>query len=78
MNYVMHTTGITIVPEGEPIYNENGYRLSIEDEAAGPFVKISDNTVDRNENAVAIEIEAWPMIKQAMEMLIKSCEKLNF
>ena len=76
MNYGIHITGIAIVPEGNPMYNENGYGLSIEDEAAGPFIKIADNS-DRTEPGILIEPDAWPLIKRAMEILIKSCDKLD-
>ena len=76
MNYKQHITAITIVPEGAPKYDENGYTLTIEDDAGGPYIVISEHNINKEHNT-GIDLDAWPSIKSAMEMLIKICKELE-
>jgi hypothetical protein len=76
MKFTSHVTEITIIPEGEPIFDERGYTLSIKDEAAGPFITIRDN-VETPAQCVEIDPDAWPHIKNAADKLIKICKNIE-
>ena len=69
-------TAITILPEGEPIFSEMATTVKIEDEAAGAFISIqqSDNL---DKGKVNFDEKEWPMVKEAVEELLKVCEQLN-
>jgi len=74
--YISHITEITIIPEGEPIFSEEGYVISIRDEAAGPFIVIHDNS-DNQQPRLGVDLEVWPQIKDAANKLIKICKKIK-
>jgi hypothetical protein len=71
-NYITRTTELTVLPEGEPIFSEMATIIRIEDEAAGEFVKIKQQSghVDADGQAITVSREEWPAIKQAVETLL--------
>jgi hypothetical protein len=66
-NYIIRTTELTVMPEGEPIFSEMATIIRIEDEAAGEFVEIKQQS---GKQAIAVAPEEWPAIKQAVETLL--------
>lgn len=58
-------TAFVVVPENEPIYSERATQIKIEDEAAGPFVVVS-----QEEGRIAIDPEEWPAIRDAIETMM--------
>jgi hypothetical protein len=70
------TTQVTIVPEGERLFSEQATILTIEDEAAGEFLRIEqprDKNTEKNE--IRISPEEWPTIRETMDQLIKECRE---
>jgi hypothetical protein len=60
---------MALLPEGEPIYSERGYTVSIEDEAAGEYLKLS-NGQDEN-NCITFEAGDWPLIRGLVNRMAK-------
>ena len=64
-------TQVVVVPEGEPIFSEIGYTITIKDEAAGEFVEIEDHG---QESKVSINPEEWPALREAINRMVKECK----
>lgn len=60
MTYAVHADG------DSPCYGDSAVHISVEDEAAGPFLIIKDI---RNGSQVAIDFADWPQITEAVELL---------
>jgi len=65
------TLSIIILPKGEPIFSERGTKISIDDEAGGEFLVISQNDM-----SVPLKIDPaeWDAIKAAVDKMIKECK----
>ena len=66
------TTQLTVAPEGEPIFSERAYTVSIDDEAAGEFVVV--HALDEAGGKIAIDPTDWPALREAIDTLIKECQ----
>lgn len=63
-------TQLTIVPDCEPIYSERATNVSIDDEAAGEYIVIS-----QDEQKISLNPDEWPFIVEAVERLIKEIKE---
>lgn len=70
MKMEKRVTTITIVPRGEPIFDERGFTVSIEDEGAGEFVTVRNND---GPGEVRIDPRDWPTLSGAITWLIGKC-----
>ena len=72
MNYHTRVTRLTISQPGEPIFSDQTIHIEIEDEAAGEYVKISQQSEYRPaaSQEVCINPDEWPAIKDAVESLL--------
>ena len=75
--YTNLITGITVVPEGEPIYSERATIISVDDEAAGAFIRIKQCPDDPEPGEICIDLEEWPNIVEAGNAVIKTAKVLN-
>ena len=66
--YLTRATKVTISPEKEPIFSELSTHISIEDEAAGEFIKVEQ--VDNG--FITIDREEWPIIKAEIDKIVKA------
>jgi hypothetical protein len=66
MKYIMRTTQITVLPEGEPTFSEMATHIEIVDEAAGEFLEISQN----EGKCLKIDPEEWPKIRDAIDLMM--------
>lgn len=65
----IRTTQITVVPDGQPIFDELATIITIEDEAAGEFVSARNCG-----GSISIGVGEWPKIREAIDMMIGFCE----
>jgi len=74
MNYITRTLKICILPENEPIFSEMATEIEIEDEAAGEYVKVTQNggSVESGKS-ILITSEEWPQIKAGIEQMLAEC-----
>lgn len=70
MNMEKRVTTITIVPKGEPIFDERGFTVSIDDESGGEFVTIRNND---GPGEVRIDPSEWPILSEVITGLIEDC-----
>ena len=74
MKYKTRITRLTVLPEGEPIFSEKATNIEIEDEAAGEYVKVTQDGNDSPARAIFIDPADWPEIKAAIEQLLADCQ----
>ena len=74
MSLETRTTQITVLPEGEPIFSQLAYSITIEDEAAGEYVLVrSANQKDGSEVELWIGPDEWPTLRDAIDRMIAEC-----
>ena len=67
-------TQVVVVNEGEAIYHESATTVSIDDEAAGEFVIVSQGD-EHAVNKIKIDTHEWPHIRRAINKMIKRCRE---
>lgn len=74
--YIIRATRLSVLPKDEPLFSECCTHLSIEDESAGEYVIIEQQSgsTDVKEQTIQITPEEWPVIKDAIETLMKNIE----
>jgi len=70
---IQRTTRIHLLPEGEAIFSEYGYSVSIDDEAAGEFVIIHTNDGGAQNGQIKINPEEWPALREAIDKMVSEC-----
>ncbi|MDN6638030.1 MAG: hypothetical protein L0L05_06790 [Yaniella sp.] len=65
------TTQLTVTPEGEPIFSERAYTISIDDHGAGEFVTVCARAASKGE--VAIDKNEWPALRDAIDFMVEEC-----
>jgi len=69
----IRTTGIHVVPEGEPLFDERAYSIRIDDEGAGEFVVIRAMDSDPGSGDLRVNPDEWPKLREAIDMMIEQC-----
>lgn len=67
---------IIIKPVGRPIFDELATSIRIDDEAAGPFLVVSQCR-DDNKYGVTIDSESWPVLRDGIEEMLRVCSGLE-
>lgn len=63
---ITRPTQWTILPEGEAIFHERATVITVEDEAAGEFLKVHQHHVNDG-GTILIDPDEWPILKQAID-----------
>jgi hypothetical protein len=71
--YQIRTTRLTVIPTGEPIFSEMATHIEIDDESAGEFLRITQQSgcLDAKAQSIAITPEEWPHVRHAVETMIE-------
>ena len=75
MKYIKRITSIMILPEGEPIFCETGTTISITDDAAGEYLKISQCHEELKSGEFCITSDEWPAIREGIDMMVNEIAK---
>lgn len=75
MKYVSRVTQVTVQPEGKPLYDATSTIIDIDDEGGVEFVEITQYPEDKDEQSIRVAPEDWPMIRKAVDDLIKQCKE---
>lgn len=74
--YECRIKAVVVVPNGEPIFGEVATTISIDDEAAGEFVNVSQQGGHtKYEKHLLIDPNEWPIIRDAIDLMIGQCRK---
>jgi hypothetical protein len=68
MKFQSRITRISIIPEGDPLFSEHGYHVSVDDEAAGEFVSVMSEAQGATDD-MHIEPEAWPILRETIDAM---------
>ncbi len=81
---IPHSTGrhevrvlkIAVCPKGEPIFSEQTTSISIDDESAGEYVKVTQESRLTDGNCVAIDPTEWVTIRDSIDFMIGQCRSV--
>jgi len=71
MKYTSRITQMTVLPVGEPIFSERATVITIEDEAAGEYLRITqqtDATFESNQT-VSFDQEEWEEVADVVNQM---------
>lgn len=70
--YTIRVTRLTVAPENDPIFSEMATHFTIEDESAGEFIEVKQQSmsVDADGQKIQINPDEWPVFKEAIETLL--------
>lgn len=71
---IKRCTNWIVVPEGEPIFSEMATHISIEDEACGEYVRVTQYGA-KAKCEININPEEWPILRDAIDSMIAECRK---
>jgi hypothetical protein len=65
---------LIVMPKGQPTFSEMSTRISIDDEAAGEFVKVSQcSSRTKLSQSIAIDPGEWPQLRECIDYMIGQC-----
>lgn len=73
-DYETRTIGLMVAPKGEAIFSDHATHITIDDEADGEFVIVSQSTA-YSEYKFHINPEEWPTRRKAIDRMIKECKE---
>ena len=72
--YSVRIVEIAVAPVGQPLFSEMATRISIDDEAAGEFVKVTQERGHTDyAKSITIDSDEWPVLRDAIEYMIGEC-----
>lgn len=75
-NYATRITRVSVLPHNEPIFSEKTTHIEIEDEAAGEFVKVSQEGGHTDvAKWIVIDPSEWPVIRDAIQFMFDQCKE---
>jgi hypothetical protein len=75
-NYEMRIIKIVVAPKGEPIWSEQATQIEIVDEAAGEFVKVTQEGGHTDlAKSICFGPDQWVTIREAIDDMIAKCRK---
>ena len=77
-DYQIRTTRIHILPKGDPLFSVFATTIEIDDDAAGEYLKITQqsDTEEPMNQQICIDPEDWEILKNGIEMMLQMI-KLN-
>jgi hypothetical protein len=74
MNIISRPTQWTVMPEGEAIFNEQVTVITVEDEAAGEFLRLQQHHAT-DKGTIFIDPSEWPALRKALDEAFASLKK---
>lgn len=71
----IRTREVTILPDDAPLFSEMATSIRIEDEAAGEFIKVTQNLPGLDIGQIAIDPHEWPALRDTIDSMIQKCTK---
>ena len=66
-------TRITVAPKGEPIFSQEAFEVSINDEAGGEFLVVKSNLECLDAGEIRINKDEWPALRGAINRIFDIC-----
>jgi len=72
--YDVRITQIAVMPKLQPVFSEMTTLIAIDDEAAGEFVKVTQEGGHiKVAKSITIDTDEWPVIRDAIEFMVGQC-----
>lgn len=75
--YHTFVKSLIVLPKGEAVFSELATTVTIEDEAAGPFVVVEQTGGTGQTGRIEINPEEWPSIYEAITSQLRICRMLE-
>lgn len=62
-----------VAPQGEPLFSEYAFVVGIDDEAAGEFATVEQQT--DTPATIEIDLDEWPTLRAAINKMVKIARK---
>lgn len=73
-NYETRITRLCVAPLSEPIFSEKSTHIALDDEAAGEFVKVSQEGGHTDmDKFITIEPSEWIVLRDAIQFMVDQC-----
>ena len=73
--YITRITRVSVLPRNEPVFSERTTHIEIDDEAAGEYVKISQEGGHTDiAKWITIEPSEWPVLRDAIQFMVDECK----
>lgn len=77
MKYRAIPARIIVKPVGDAIFENTATVIELDDEAAGPFVRVSQDGAEHEGKCIAIDGPEWPLIRGAIQQLMNVAQELD-
>ena len=71
----IRTLSIAVMPDNARIFDQNTTTVSIEDEAAGEYVKVAQCNDGVEPGVIKIDPTEWPAMRDSITRMIDQCRK---
>jgi hypothetical protein len=75
MDYETKIYSLIVKPVSKPIYSEQATIIRMDDEGAGPYIVIEQQS--RDSSKVSIDCEEWPHIRAAIDQMLVVTTQLS-
>jgi hypothetical protein len=72
---IKRITQITLLPEGGNIFDENIFVLTVDDEAAGEYIRVQCENDNSKPGEIAIDPGEWPILRDTLNEMFNSLRK---
>jgi hypothetical protein len=77
MDYHTIPTRIIVKPKKDAIFDPFATVVEIDDEAAGPFVRVSQPSAEHEGKCICIEGKDWPLVRDAIQKMLNVAQGLE-
>ncbi len=79
LEYTIRTTQLTVVPQGQPLFDERATVVEIEDDGAGEFVSLfqARDSAETDSPKIRLDPGEWPTVRLAVDRLFLNCRPLD-
>jgi len=77
MKYHAIPARIIVMPVGAAIFDAAATVIEIADDAAGPFVRVSQDGAEHEGKCIALDGPEWPLIRDAIQKMLNVAQGLD-
>lgn len=74
---IVRTTRLSVLPKGEPIFSERCTHITIDDEAAGEYLAVEQQSEsgDVKPQVILLDPSEWPVLRGAIDQMMEEITK---
>ena len=71
------TLSLIVANDGKQVFDGSATIISIEDDAAGEYVKVHQLNEDCEPGTIKIDPDEWPTLRKAINKMFKNCREYS-